>query len=116
MEPLPFKTPPNANIRESPSRRLIDSTLEAVSSLTPELVIALCGPIGSPLHETAAEVEKVLSDSGYRASTIRLSGIITINAAMVNMALDGSSKFNRTNSLIDIGDKLREKYGADILV
>ena len=115
MEPLPFKTHPTAKKQEISSRRLIDSTLEAVSSLTPELVIALCGPIGSPLHETAAEVEKVLSDFGYRARTIRLSGIISMNASMVGMAVDGSSKFNRTNSLIDIGDVLRERFGADIL-
>lgn len=115
MEPLPFKTPPTTSVRASHSRRLIDSTLEAVSSLTPELVIALCGPIGSPLHETAAEVEKVLSDFGYFAKTIRLSGIIAMNASMVNMAVDDSSKFSRTNSLIDIGDKLREKFGPDIL-
>lgn len=115
MEPLPFKTPPTTSVRASHSRRLIDSTLEAVSSLTPELVIALCGPIGSPLHETAGEVEKVLSDFGYFAKTIRLSGIIAMNASMVNMAVDDSSKFSRTNSLIDIGDKLREKFGPDIL-
>ena len=29
--------------------RHVDATGEATASLTPELVIALCGPIGSPL-------------------------------------------------------------------
>ena len=45
---------PNASAIPS---KFVDSTFEATASLTPELVIALCGPIGSPLHEAAAQIK-----------------------------------------------------------
>ena len=49
----------------------VDSTFEATASLTPELVVALCGPIGSPLHETATQIKNALNEFGYRTEPNR---------------------------------------------
>lgn len=93
----------------------INSTGEAVGSLTPELVIALCGPIGSPLHQTAKQIENVLSEFKYQTETVLLSDLIRLNAEKVNLAVDNSSQFGLVQSLIKIGDALRQEYGNDVL-
>jgi deoxycytidylate deaminase len=98
----------------APARR-VDATGEAVASLTPELVIALCGPIGSPLHEAATQIENTLAEFRYQTETVRLSSLIRLNAKKVGKTIDSTSKFTEVKSLIDIGDALRGKYGRDVL-
>ncbi|GHT92954.1 cytidine deaminase [Betaproteobacteria bacterium] len=101
---------------EKPSVRQaesVDATSEAVASLTPELVVALCGPIGSPLHQTATEIKHVLRDFGYRIEVIRLSELIRLNVD--NASIGKSSRYSEIDTLIKEGDKLREKYGNDVL-
>lgn len=101
--------------RGSASRRFVNSSVEASASLTPELVIALCGPIGSPLHETAEQICNALREHHYTCVNIRLSDLIKINAIKVGTLIDSSSRFKEIKSLIDAGDKLRENFGSDIL-
>lgn len=93
----------------------INATGEAIGSLTPELVIALCGPIGSPLHETARQIENTLAEFNYQTETVRLSNLIRLNAKKVDLPVDTNSKFYEIQSLIQIGDALRKKYGNDVL-
>lgn len=93
----------------------IDATKEASSSLTPELVIALCGPIGSPLHEAALQIINTLQEFGYKTKALRLSDLIRLNANATNISVDNSSKFAEINSLIQIGDELRRNHGPDVL-
>lgn len=95
--------------------RSVDATGEAEASLTPELVIALCGPIGSPLHAVADQIDNTLRDFGYRTEKLRLSEIIKINASDVGKPINSASRFDEIKSLIDAGDELRRIYGNDIL-
>ncbi len=95
--------------------REVDSTGEAVASLTPELVIALCGPIGSPLHEAADQLDSALQVFGYKTEKIRLSRIIALNAEDVGKVIVNGTKFQEIKSLIEAGDALRKQYGNDIL-
>ncbi|MCL6408150.1 CMP deaminase, partial [Dickeya dadantii] len=92
-----------------------DSTFEAKASVTPELVIALCGPIGSPLHETADQIVSSLNDYGYITSVIKLSDLIRLNASAVKMSIDESTRFTKFKTLINVGDELRRSFGNDIL-
>lgn len=103
-----------ANQRKTPKFE-VDSTSEASSSLTPELVIALCGPIGSPLHGTATQIENTLREYGYRTEKIRLSDLIKINRRNTSCEINESNFFNKIKSQIEMGDELRERYGSDIL-
>ncbi|MFA7270605.1 MAG: anti-phage dCTP deaminase [Sterolibacterium sp.] len=95
--------------------RSVDSTFEATASLTPELVIALCGPIGSPLHETADQVGNALNDFGYKTEPIRLSELIRLNSDNSGIEINLSSRYSEIHTLIKAGDELRFRYGNDVL-
>lgn len=96
-------------------KKEINATQEIEDSITPEIIIALCGPIGSPLHETAEQISFSLQKYGYTSSSIRLSDLIKINHEHTKIEIDENSKLKKIKSLISIGDKLRELYGSDIL-
>src|SRR5690606_11499991 len=90
--------------------KLIDGRARDVSDdlrdlHTLELIIALCGPIGSPLHEVAENIEELLTAKfGYlNAETIRLSGFICRYAAerRIDVPISG---FDRVQKLIELGN------------
>lgn len=95
--------------------RRVDGTDEAKRSQTPELVFALCGPIGSPLHAAADQAASALFEFGYKAEKVRLSELIRLNAPVVNVSVDTSTKYAEIRSLIKAGDELRKEYGGDVL-
>lgn len=92
---------------------LFDAKQQIKSSHTNELVIALCGPIGSPLHKVAAAFETCLRrDFGYDpCNAIRLSKLIEQHEGE---APKGNA-YERTKSLIQKGDTLRQRCGAGVL-
>ncbi|MDE1555348.1 MULTISPECIES: hypothetical protein [Comamonas] len=82
-------------------------------SLTSEIVIALCGPLGTPLHEVAATFQKLLKTTDYsydKVEIIRLSQLIKENTPKGTLT-DSPS----INELIDAGNNLREEHGNDVL-
>lgn len=94
------------------------STSEQIASThTEELVIALCGPIGSPLHSVAEEIQRMIKDTfGYdKAEIIRLSDFISEHADRVQVEIPANDSFERISSQIDAGNKLREQFGLSIL-
>ena len=93
----------------------INETQEIKDIVTPEIIIALCGPIGSPLHETAEQISFSLKKYGYKTYDIRLSDLIRINSKYTSINIDESTNLKKFKSLITVGDKLREIYGSDIL-
>jgi deoxycytidylate deaminase len=117
MSALPQHIPTGspANDHETGPSDGINSTKEAAASRTPELVIALCGPIGSPLHDAATQITNALGEFGYTTESVRLSDLIRINASDVGVSIDSSSKFSEINSLIKAGDAMRARFGNDIL-
>jgi len=107
-----FKLVGNDDVAEQST---INATQEIKDSVTPEIIIALCGPIGSPLHETAEQISFSLKKYGYKTYDIRLSDLIRINSKYTSINIDESTKLKKFKSLITVGDKLRETYGSDIL-
>ncbi|WP_447122096.1 anti-phage dCTP deaminase [Glaciimonas sp. GG7] len=88
------------------------------STHTDELVIALCGPIGSPLHSVGDVIKNILSQSfGYTAesSHIRLSQFIFDHAPDVETTIPQEEGFDRFQAMISAGNNLRKKYGNGIL-
>jgi len=83
------------------------------STRTSELVIALCGPIGSPLHKVAETIKDCLiTDFGYEVcDIIRLSQIIKKH----NEDIKTGSSHKQIRKLIELGDQMRRKYGSGIL-
>jgi deoxycytidylate deaminase len=87
------------------------------STHTDELVIVLCGPIGSPLHAVAQTLKAMLEDTfGYEAcDVIRLSEFIQKYSASVGVSIPSERGFKRVNEQINAGNALRTKHGASIL-
>lgn len=85
--------------------------IEVQSTHTPELVIALCGPIGSGHHTVAKLLDRLLTDQyGYQCEVIRLSKIIEQFKGGAPAA-----RFERIQYLIDQGNEMRREFGRSIL-
>lgn len=86
---------------------------------TSELVIALCGPMGSPLHDVADSIKDALVDKyGYeKCVVIRLSDFIRRHFVKVGEPdlIPTEPKSAKIESLINCGDKMRDMFGASIL-
>ncbi|WP_222932614.1 hypothetical protein [Pseudomonas lundensis] len=79
-------------------------------TITPEMVIALCGPMGTPLHDVAKTFQDLLlgPDYGYeRVNIIRLSDEIREQKNL--------TKEKSILKLIEAGNELRAEYGNEIL-
>ena len=108
-----------------------------LSRNTDELVIALCGPIGSPLHAVGETLRDALIDEyAYKyCKIIRLSEFIETHRAVkqTSLPLSGedqgaasndseivgsrkaSSEFGRIEKLINDGDALRKRFKPTFL-
>ena len=87
-----------------------DDVIAIQKTLTPQIVIALCGPLGTPLHEVAQSFEELLksTDYGYeRVETIRLSEEIRNQESLPQNA--------SIKELIDAGNELRKAHGNAVL-
>lgn len=92
------------------SRTTEFSAKEKISeTVTPELVIALCGPLGTPLHRVA-DILRTLLEKHFEyddVETIRLSQYIR--------DYGNPTDPESIQDLINAGNDLREKHGASIL-
>lgn len=100
---------PQASLPKRDERGRFDAKRRIDEAITPELVIALCGPLGTPLHQVSATLKELLEKSyDYKVvDEIRLSQFIKERSQ-----LDAASS---TQSLIDAGNDLRLKYGNSVL-
>src|SRR5712671_1849414 len=75
---------------------------QILSSHTSELVIALCGPIGSPLHNVSSVIKsKLETEFNYTYCVeLRLSKLIEKYTSTV----PSTSPYDRTKTLIQQGD------------
>lgn len=79
-------------------------------TITPEIVIALCGPMGTPLHSVAKVIKKLLRGEDYKykhVDIIRLSELIRKHGNVPSNPT--------TNQLIEAGNELREQHGNAVL-
>jgi deoxycytidylate deaminase len=77
-----------------------------------ELIIGLCGSIGSGVKALKNTLLQTLSDSGYKVVHVRVSHLI---AEKSNSAIGGAAGYIRYKNLQDKGDELRLEYGCNIL-
>jgi deoxycytidylate deaminase/dephospho-CoA kinase len=94
-----------------------DSYSEIKSRQTPELVIALCGAIGSGTSTVVTGLKKILSSYDYKVDPIKLSDFIKKYSTDKSLAtkLEGASPFNTYDLLQTEGNNLRKQYSTDIL-
>jgi deoxycytidylate deaminase len=98
--------------QETPKVSAAGATADIKSTYTEELVLALCGPIGSPIHKVAEAFKTVLAMSfGYDCTIIKLSKFIGDDLGQTV----AKSEYERINQFIDQGDKIREKIRPSYL-
>lgn len=76
-----------------------------------EIVVGLCGPIGSELYGISNQVYQILESEGYEVVEIRISKQILAFSGKANIE---DNKAARYNALMDIGNDLREAHGDAI--
>lgn len=118
-----------ATLNSDKEKKKSANSMEIVQNLsTPELVIALCGPIGSPLNEVEEECKSILKGKGYELHTLKLSEYIVDHFDKLiqdpkyseKYKLDylteiGVSTYDLKKRKIVIGNCLREKYHSTFL-
>jgi len=99
----------------------VRSSIERLNdSKTPELVIALVGPVGTDIHKISGMIsEQLTSEFGYLCTEIKLSRFISENHKnpIKNPFVKGeeSDEFKRITDLIIRGNSLRNQYSKSIL-
>lgn len=85
-------------------------------TLTEELVIGLCGPIGTDIHNVSLKLKEILENEyGYSVVEIRLSRIIELNTQLMYSNNNQSQEYCRIRDLIDRGDLLRKENSPRVL-
>jgi len=84
-------------------------------TFTDEIIIGLCGPIGTNIKLTGERIKSLLSDNyNYICINIKLSDFISEHTRNSEIKIN-ESIFDRYNRLIKEGNTLREQYGSSIL-
>lgn len=107
------QTRPDLQVKAS-TLSLKSNTSDLIRSThTEELVIALCGPIGAPLHQVAEDLARMVSEEyGYECEKIRLSALIEDSSS--SSAVQASEAV-RIQNLITQGNALRAQHGSSVL-
>jgi deoxycytidylate deaminase len=78
---------------------------------TPEVVIALCGPMGTPLHEVAETFKTLLEGTDYRYKKVNIIRLSQEIRRLTGMRDDVTS----IRELIDAGNQLRADHDNAVL-
>jgi len=89
--------------------RAIDRIRKRKSS---EIVIGLCGFVGSGVSTVSSVISSVFREYGYEINNIKISSLIT-EAEKID--LPSGSHYERIVRLQKAGTRCREKYGSDVL-
>lgn len=83
---------------------------------TSEIVFALCGYLGSNIKSVSDSLKYIMeNDYGYKCEVIKLSKFITLNKGDDAYNATGSPEYVRIKNLIENGNKIRSKFGNEIL-
>jgi deoxycytidylate deaminase len=85
------------------------------STHTEELIIGLCGPIGTDIHYVSECLKDILFDTyGYECVILKLSDFIRRHSVSFK-PVNGESAYTTRRKLIDSGNQLRKDNGSSIL-
>ncbi|MBS3904656.1 MAG: hypothetical protein KGZ39_04965 [Simkania sp.] len=94
------------------SKQSFEVNKEIRNRRSQELVIALCGAVGSGIKELNDKLQTELENHGYHVEHIKLSSLIIGRTGEETKNL---SNFDRYKKLQDLGDQLRQEYSSDII-
>lgn len=83
---------------------------------TDELIIGLCGPIGTDIHFVSNSLQKILNEQyDYDCHIIKLSELIISHTESQFKISEAKGEYERIKRLIEGGNFLRSQYTSDIL-
>ncbi len=82
---------------------------------TEEIIIGLCGPIGTDISFVGESFRKVIEEYGYTCSVITLSNFIKLHFNLVDFEDFKKNPIEYYQQLIDYGNQLREEHVNSIL-
>ncbi|QYY36861.1 hypothetical protein [Ruficoccus sp. ZRK36] len=98
------------------------NSLEFVeSTITNEIVLGLCGPIGAPIKDVSEAIKIEMESRGYQVKTYKVSNVIEILSDTLDPAPQHNPEFKsgsisaRKSKLINTGNALREKHNKEFL-
>lgn len=98
---------------DEPLKKLKDTILE---THTEELIIGLCGPIGTDIHFVSGALKKIIEEQfNYECHIIKLSKLITTYTEEKLKISAIKDEYKRIKTLIEGGNFLREQHTNDIL-
>lgn len=86
------------------------SLLDIKNRRSNELVIGLCGAIGSGVKTLKEKIIRELTINGYHVEHIRVSDLISERSKDISKKVNNKN-YERYNKLQDLGDLLRKDYG-----
>ncbi|MCF6401288.1 deaminase [Chitinophaga filiformis] len=102
-----------SNIRKKEEEKELKERIS--STHTEELIIGLCGPIGTDIHFVADQFKRILENEyNYECRIIKLSSIIR-KRAQAGLVTTVASKYAELEALINMGNDFRQQNGANIL-
>lgn len=101
--------------KKTPQPSPRDPTDIVKSRQAKELVIGLCGAIGSGVRQVKNSLKQELEDAGYRVFHLRLSKFISNYYGKGQEEVGSLLGAERYNSLQDLGNKMRKDFGSEIL-
>ena len=110
-QPEPMATSANAELLPTGDDK--DVVRQIRDTHTHELVVGLCGPIGSPTKEVSVRLQAILeSDHRYKTYIKKLSDFIEKHS---EMPINKSSVYARYSTLITGGNRLKATFGNSVL-
>ena len=104
--------------READRRRLLvehSSTDILKATQTDELVIVLCGPMGTPLRDVAVDLKESLRTAfGYEVEIVHVSDFIRQFSRREGCG-DPSGPAEKRSTLIQCGGEMRRRFGTEVL-
>jgi deoxycytidylate deaminase len=101
-------------IKMNPDTEAIDSFQLLKKTHTEEIVIALCGQLGTDIEKIQMIlIEELKNKFNYKSKVIKLSEFISQNSTFD--LKNSKSKYDRIKLGMDGGNELREKFGNQIL-
>ncbi len=110
MSALPaLKAVPSAGTADHQDDKTVKDRIKGTH--TPEIVIALCGPLGTPLHDVAKIFQDLLRGQDYNYRHVDIIKLSDEIREMTNLPVGADIA-----ALIKAGNDLREQHGRAILV
>jgi deoxycytidylate deaminase len=116
---LPYSEAVATSATYEPSLEIVSKTAreKILNTLTDELIIGVCAPIGSLRNPVIDEIERLLTQEyGYEIRKIKLSDYIEQFSSFTDEHRPGQTPaYTQLMQKIEGGDKLRNEYGNTVL-